>query len=161
MLGKLKREQYEALLEPLEAGAGVHGALGSETGSACWWCSRAATPPVRAARSTRSPTPQSAPVPVVALPKPTEDERTQWYFQRYAAHLPAAGEIVLFDRSWYNRAGVEKVMGFATDQQVEEFLKAPRSSRCWSTTASCSSSTGWAATRNSRKNASPSASTTR
>ncbi|MFM5894077.1 MAG: polyphosphate kinase 2 [Novosphingobium sp.] len=61
---------------------------------------------------------------VVALPKPTEAEKTQWYFQRYIAHLPAAGEIVLFDRSWYNRAGVEKVMGYATDSQVDAFLKA-------------------------------------
>ncbi len=60
---------------------------------------------------------------VVALPKPTDRERTQWYFQRYVAHLPAAGEIVLFDRSWYNRAGVEKVMGYATDAQVEAFLR--------------------------------------
>ena len=60
---------------------------------------------------------------VVALPKPTDRERTQWYFQRYATHLPAAGEIVLFDRSWYNRAGVEKVMGYATDAQVETFLQ--------------------------------------
>lgn len=61
---------------------------------------------------------------VVALPKPTEAEKTQWYFQRYVCHLPAAGEIVLFDRSWYNRAGVEKVMGYATDKQVDAFLKA-------------------------------------
>ncbi|GAA0267753.1 polyphosphate kinase 2 [Alteraurantiacibacter aestuarii] len=60
---------------------------------------------------------------LVALPKPTETEATQWYFQRYVPHLPAAGEIVLFDRSWYNRAGVEKVMGFATDEQVEAFLR--------------------------------------
>ena len=60
---------------------------------------------------------------VVALPKPTDRERTQWYFQRYVPHLPAGGEIVLFDRSWYNRAGVERVMGFATPGQVEEFLK--------------------------------------
>ena len=60
---------------------------------------------------------------VVALPKPTEREATQWYFQRYVPHLPAAGEIVLFDRSWYNRAGVEKVMGFASDAQVKTFLK--------------------------------------
>src|SRR5215218_4533624 len=60
---------------------------------------------------------------IAALAAPTERERTQWYFQRYAAHLPAAGEIVLFDRSWYNRAGVEKVMGFATDAQVKAFLK--------------------------------------
>ena len=59
---------------------------------------------------------------VVALSKPDETERTQWYFQRYAAHLPAAGEIVLFDRSWYNRAGVEKVMGFCTDAQYRQFL---------------------------------------
>jgi polyphosphate kinase 2 len=59
---------------------------------------------------------------VVALPAPTERERTQWYFQRYAAHLPAAGEIVLFDRSWYNRAGVEHVMGFCTETEYLEFL---------------------------------------
>jgi polyphosphate kinase 2 len=60
---------------------------------------------------------------VVALPKPSERERTQWYFQRYVEHLPAAGEIVLFDRSWYNRAGVEKVMGFCTDAQYKAFLR--------------------------------------
>ena len=59
---------------------------------------------------------------VVALPAPSERERTQWYFQRYLTHLPAAGEIVLFDRSWYNRAGVERVMGFCTDADVEEFF---------------------------------------
>ncbi|MDK9780980.1 polyphosphate kinase 2 [Vibrio sp. B172a] len=57
---------------------------------------------------------------IAALPAPTEKEKTQWYFQRYVAHLPAAGEIVLFDRSWYNRAGVEKVMGFCTPDQYEE-----------------------------------------
>jgi polyphosphate kinase 2 len=60
---------------------------------------------------------------VVALPAPTERERSQWFFQRYVPHLPAAGEIVLFDRSWYNRAGVEKVMGFTSDAQVKTFLK--------------------------------------
>ena len=60
---------------------------------------------------------------VVALPAPSDREKTQWYFQRYVPHLPAGGEIVLFDRSWYNRAGVEKVMGFATDDQVEQFLQ--------------------------------------
>jgi polyphosphate kinase 2 len=59
----------------------------------------------------------------VALSAPTERERTQWYFQRYVAHLPAAGEIVLFDRSWYNRAGVERVMGFCTPEQTEEFFR--------------------------------------
>ena len=60
---------------------------------------------------------------VVALPAPTEREKSQMYFQRYVAHLPAAGEIILFDRSWYNRAGVERVLGFATDEQVRTFLK--------------------------------------
>lgn len=61
---------------------------------------------------------------VAALPAPNERERTQWYFQRYAAHLPAAGEIVLFDRSWYNRAGVERVMGFCSEDDVEEFFRS-------------------------------------
>lgn len=61
---------------------------------------------------------------VVALGTPTEREKTQWYFQRYAAHLPAAGEIVLFDRSWYNRAGVERVMGFCTEDEHLEFLRS-------------------------------------
>ncbi|HEY2017305.1 MAG TPA: polyphosphate kinase 2 [Bryobacteraceae bacterium] len=59
---------------------------------------------------------------VVALPTPTEKEKTQWYFQRYVAHLPSAGEIVLFDRSWYNRAGVERVMGFCTESEFLEFM---------------------------------------
>ncbi|MBN7279355.1 polyphosphate kinase 2 [Vibrio cholerae] len=61
---------------------------------------------------------------IAALPAPTEKEKTQWYFQRYVAHLPAAGEIVLFDRSWYNRAGVEKVMGFCSDEEYQEFLRS-------------------------------------
>jgi polyphosphate kinase 2 len=60
---------------------------------------------------------------VVALPKPSEAEASQWYFQRYVPHLPSAGEIVLFDRSWYNRAGVEKVMGFCSPEQVDQFLR--------------------------------------
>ncbi|MDO8377300.1 MAG: polyphosphate kinase 2, partial [Aquabacterium sp.] len=60
---------------------------------------------------------------VVALPKPSERERTQWYFQRYVQHLPAAGEIVLFDRSWYNRAGVERVMGYCSESEAQAFLK--------------------------------------
>jgi polyphosphate kinase 2 len=62
-------------------------------------------------------------VRVAALPAPNDRERTQWYFQRYVAHLPAAGEMVLFDRSWYNRAGVERVMGFCTDEEYEEFFR--------------------------------------
>ncbi|MBB2205488.1 polyphosphate kinase 2 [Gluconacetobacter takamatsuzukensis] len=61
---------------------------------------------------------------VAALPAPNDRERTQWYFQRYVAHLPAAGEIVLFDRSWYNRAGVERVMGFCTEAEYEEFFRS-------------------------------------
>ena len=61
---------------------------------------------------------------VVALPAPTEREKTQWYFQRYVQHLPAAGEMVLFDRSWYNRAGVERVMGFCTEEEYQEFLRS-------------------------------------
>jgi polyphosphate kinase 2 len=61
---------------------------------------------------------------VAALPSPTDRQKTQWYFQRYAAHLPAAGEMVLMDRSWYNRAGVEKVMGFCTDEEYQEFLRS-------------------------------------
>ncbi len=60
---------------------------------------------------------------VAALPAPNDRERTQWFFQRYVSHLPAGGEVVLFDRSWYNRAGVERVMGFATEEQVEEFFR--------------------------------------
>jgi polyphosphate kinase 2 len=61
---------------------------------------------------------------VVALPAPNDRERTQWYFQRYVPHLPAGGEIVLFDRSWYNRAGVERVMGFCSEEEVEEFFRS-------------------------------------
>ncbi|HEY0398296.1 MAG TPA: polyphosphate kinase 2, partial [Acidimicrobiia bacterium] len=60
---------------------------------------------------------------IAALATPTERERTQWYFQRYVAHLPAAGEVVLFDRSWYNRAGVERVMGFCTEEEYQEFMR--------------------------------------
>jgi polyphosphate kinase len=62
-------------------------------------------------------------VRIVALPAPTDSERSQWYFQRYVSHLPAAGELVLFDRSWYNRAGVERVMGFCTDEEYRQFMK--------------------------------------
>ena len=76
---------------------------------------------------------------VVALPAPSDREKTQWYFQRYVPHLPAGGEIVLFDRSWYNRAGVERVMGFATPDQVEQFFNdVPSSSACW-----CARASGW------------------
>ena len=66
---------------------------------------------------------------VVALPAPTERERTQWYFQRYVTQLPSGGEIALFDRSWYNRAGVERVMGFCTEEQCEEFERTVLAAR--------------------------------
>ena len=82
---------------------------------------------------------------VVALASPTEREKSQMYFQRYMPHLPAAGEVVIFDRSWYNRAGVERVMGFATEEQVEYFLKYAPAGRTGHhrTPASSWSSTGW------------------
>ncbi|MBI9103476.1 MAG: polyphosphate kinase 2 [Spirochaetales bacterium] len=73
-------------------------------------------------RITQSLNPRSC--RVVALGTPTEKEKSQWYFQRYVPHLPAAGEMVLFDRSWYNRAGVEKVMGFCTEEQYQEFFRS-------------------------------------
>ena len=75
---------------------------------------------------------------VVALPAPTERERSQMYIQRYIPHFPAAGEVVIFDRSWYNRAGVEPVMGFCTPEQTERFLeRCPASSGRWWTRGSC------------------------
>jgi polyphosphate kinase 2 (PPK2 family) len=80
---------------------------------------------------------------VAALTAPSERERTQWYFQRYVSHLPAAGEMVLFDRSWYNRAGVERVMGFCDNDEYEEFSVLSLSlKRCSYARASSSSSTG-------------------
>ena len=123
-MSKLKRKEYEALLEPMQVELArmaqwaqakgrrilvlVEGRDTAGKGGAIKAISEHLNP-----RQCR----------VVALPKPTEREAGQWYFQRYIAHLPAAGEIVLFDRSWYNRAGVEQVMGFATPAQVKAFLK--------------------------------------
>jgi polyphosphate kinase 2 len=122
---KLTEEQYEELLEPLARELSAMARWVSETnqrvvvilegrdtagkGGSIDMIARHLNP-----RQCR----------IVALPAPSERERTQWYFQRYIAHLPAAGEIVLFDRSWYNRAGVERVMGFATQEQVQDFLNA-------------------------------------
>ncbi len=123
-VSKLKSKQYEALLEPLEeelvamarwaqtSGARIlvlfEGRDTAGKGGAIRAVSQRLNP-----RQCR----------IVALAKPSDREMTQWYFQRYIAHLPAAGEIVLFDRSWYNRAGVEKVMGYADEQQIEDFLQ--------------------------------------
>jgi len=123
-VSKLKSKQYDALLEPLEeelvamarwaqtSGARIlvlfEGRDTAGKGGAIRAVSQRLNP-----RQCR----------IVALAKPSDREMTQWYFQRYIAHLPAAGEIVLFDRSWYNRAGVEKVMGYADEQQIETFLQ--------------------------------------
>jgi polyphosphate kinase 2 (PPK2 family) len=99
---------------------------------------------------------------VVALPAPTERERNQWYFQRYAAHLPSAGEMVLFDRSWYNRAGVERVMGFCTGPNLRSSsARCRNSSACWCVPASSSSNTGSRSPTTSRNSASACASTIR
>jgi len=121
---KLKRKEYEALLEPMQlqlvamsrwlAKSGkrilvvIEGRDTAGKGGVIGALSEHVNP-----RQCR----------IVALPKPNDRESTQWYFQRYVPHLPAAGELVLFDRSWYNRAGVEKVMGFASDAQVKAFLQ--------------------------------------
>ena len=104
--------------------AGQAAGVGARRGpAASSSSSRAATRPARAASIKRVTEYLNARVArIVALPAPTERERTQWYFQRYVAHLPAGGEIVLFDRSWYNRAGVERVMGFCTDDEYHRFL---------------------------------------
>jgi polyphosphate kinase 2 len=124
-MAKLKRKQYEKLLEPLEEELVSMARWVAETGQRVLVLfegrDTAGKGGVINAIADRLNPRQCH---VVALSKPTEDERRQWYFQRYAAHLPGAGEITLFDRSWYNRAGVEKVMGFATDRQVADFLKA-------------------------------------
>ncbi|HSD16904.1 MAG TPA: polyphosphate kinase 2 [Thermomonas sp.] len=123
-MSKLKRKEYEALLEPMQV----------ELANAARWLQHSgqrllvlfegrdaagkggAIDMVREHLNPRQ-------CRVVALPRPSEREQSQWYFQRYAPHLPASGEIALFDRSWYNRAGVEKVMGFASDAQVATFLR--------------------------------------
>ena len=124
-MAKLKRKQYENLLEPLEEELVSMARWVAETDQRVLVLFEGRDTVgkggvINAIADRLNP----RQCHVVALSKPTEDERRQWYFQRYAAHLPGAGEITLFDRSWYNRAGVEKVMGFATDRQVADFLKA-------------------------------------
>ena len=122
---KLKRKDYEALLQPLQTELANMARWVQHTGQRVVVVFEGRDTAgkggaINAIREHLNP----RQCHVVALPKPTEREAGQWYFQRYAAQLPAAGEIVLFDRSWYNRAGVEKVMGFASDAQVEAFLHA-------------------------------------
>ncbi len=121
---KLKRKDYEALLEPLQVELAQMAEWTSKTGKRILVLFEGRDTAgkggaIKAIAEHINP----RQCRVVALPKPTEREATQWYFQRYVPHLPAAGEIVLFDRSWYNRAGVEKVMGFCTDAQYKAFLK--------------------------------------
>ncbi|TWI00867.1 polyphosphate kinase 2 [Luteimonas cucumeris] len=121
---QLKRKEYEALLEPMQVDLVAMARWIAATGRRLVvlfegrdTAGKGGT--IDAVREYLNP----RQCRVVALPKPGERESTQWYFQRYAAQLPAAGEIVLFDRSWYNRAGVEKVMGFVSDAQVKAFLQ--------------------------------------
>ena len=119
----MKRKRYEALLAPLEVELVAMARWARATGErVCVLFEGRDTAgkggAIRAIGARLNP----RQCRVVALPKPSDVERTQWYFQRYVPHLPAAGEIVLFDRSWYNRAGVERVMGFASEAEVGKFL---------------------------------------
>ena len=130
-MSKLKRKEYEALLEPMQVELAQMARWIQHTGHRLVVVFEGRDTAgkggaIHAIRQHLNP----RQCRVVALPRPSEREAGQWYFQRYAAQLPAAGEIVLFDRSWYNRAGVEKVMGYASDAQVEAFLQAtPRFER--------------------------------
>lgn len=120
----LKRKQYEDLLEPLEEELVAMARWAKATGARiCVIFEGRDTAGKGGAIRAVSERLNPRQCRTVALSKPSDDERTQWYFQRYIKHLPSAGEIVLFDRSWYNRAGVEKVMGFADEDQVDADLK--------------------------------------
>ncbi len=124
----MKREKYENLLEPMQAELVAMARWVAETGQrlVVLFEGRDAAGKGGAIHAVAGKiNPRQC--RVIALGKPSEAEASQWYFQRFVQHLPAGGEIVLFDRSWYNRAGVEKVMAFATDAQVGAFLKAVHS----------------------------------
>ena len=124
-MGSLKRKDYEALLAPLQKELAEMAHWVAETGQRLLVLFEGRdTAGKGGAIQAVSETLNPRQCRIVALAKPSEREQGQWYFQRYAAQLPAKGEIVLFDRSWYNRAGVERVMGFCTEAQVEAFLKA-------------------------------------
>jgi len=127
----LKRKPYEALLEPMQAELVAMARWVAATGQrVCILFEGRDTAGKGGAIGAIADKLNPRQCRVVALGKPSEAERGQWYFQRYACHLPGKGEILLFDRSWYNRAGVEKVMGFATPAEVTAFLKAvPRFER--------------------------------
>jgi polyphosphate kinase 2 len=122
--GKLKKKDYEALLEPMQVELNQLHRWLQHTGKRLLVLFEGRdTAGKGGAISAIADCLNPRACRVVALPKPTDRERGQWYFQRYAAHLPAAGEIVLFDRSWYNRAGVEKVMGYCSEAEYRAFLK--------------------------------------
>jgi polyphosphate kinase 2 len=130
-MSRLKRKQYEALIEPMQVELAHMAHWLKSTGKRLVVLFEGRDTAgkggvIDAIREHVNP----RQCRVAALSKPGERETTQWYFQRYVPHLPAAGEIVLFDRSWYNRAGVEKVMGYASDAQVKAFLRqAPQFER--------------------------------
>ena len=122
---KLKRKRYEKLLEPMQAELVAMARWAAVTGQRILILFEGRDTAgkggaIKAVADKLNP----RRCRTIALGKPSDAEKGQWYFQRYVPHLPGKGEIVLFDRSWYNRAGVEKVMGFATDDEVEAFLKA-------------------------------------
>jgi len=124
-MGSLKRKDYEELLEPLQAELVEMARWVAETGQRLLVIFEGRDTAgkggaIQAVAERLNP----RQCRVVALSKPSEREAGQWYFQRYVPHLPARGEIVLFDRSWYNRAGVERVMGFCTEDQAKAFLEA-------------------------------------
>ena len=124
-MGRLKRKRYDELIEPMQAELVAMARWVASTGKRIVVLFEGRdTAGKGGAINAIADLLNPRQCRVVALSKPTEAESGQWYFQRYAAHLPTAGQITLFDRSWYNRAGVEKVMGFATDEQVAAFLEA-------------------------------------
>jgi polyphosphate kinase 2 len=121
---RMKKREYEPLLEPMQLELNNVAHWLSQTGKRVVVLMEGRDTAgkggsINAITQTMNP----RQVHVVALSKPDERERSQWYFQRYTQHLPSAGELVLFDRSWYNRAGVEKVMGFCSDAEYKLFLK--------------------------------------
>ena len=124
MAKRLKRKAYEAALEPMEAELVAMARWARVTGQRIVVLFEGRDTAgkggaIKALADRLNP----RQCRIVALPAPSEREQSQWYFQRFVPHLPASGEIVLFDRSWYNRAGVEKVMGYASEDQVERFLR--------------------------------------
>jgi polyphosphate kinase len=123
-MGRLKRAEYESLLEPMQAELNDMARWVQETGQRLLIIFEGRDTAgkggaIRAISERLNP----RMCRTVALAKPSEREASQWYFQRYVAHLPSAGEIVLLDRSWYNRAGVERVMGYCTDDDVKTFFR--------------------------------------